>query len=134
MIESKPYKDIVGEGKTIVFTAYLYEESYGDKGKTEVTDCWYPTVFFHDLEQNKIFWRVFGAEVFIQMTKNNKVFILSNRIWKKIDKKVYDELVDSSENFSRFQEFHSSVFEINYMEKAINDTSGYVSMLDISPN
>ena len=101
----------------------MSEEYKGETGVTEVTDCWYPTVFFHDLEQNRIFWRVFGAEVFIQMTKNNKAFILSNRIWKKIDKKTYDELVDSSENFSRFQEFHSSVFEINYMEKEIYDAN-----------
>ena len=61
IIDSVPYKDWVGEGKTIVFTAFLLEEKSSkqcldesmNSTKSNATDeCWYPTIYFYDLEKN----------------------------------------------------------------------------------
>ena len=52
-------------GKTIVFTAFLQETFYSKEGVIEgncVTECWYPTIFFYDLKQNRTVWEIFGAE------------------------------------------------------------------------
>ena len=54
-------------GKTIVFTAYLSEEFYSKdeqahNGENTVSECWYPTIFFYDLQSNCTQWEIFGAE------------------------------------------------------------------------
>ena len=38
------------EGKTIVFTAYLYEDLDPEIEAVNVHPCWYPTVYFYDLQ------------------------------------------------------------------------------------
>ena len=38
------------EGKTIVFTAFLYEDINEDNLEdVTIRKCWYPTVYFYDL-------------------------------------------------------------------------------------
>ena len=55
----------------MVFTAYMQEEAYSkdlspdSNDAPNVSDCWYPTIFFYDLELNKVVWEIFGAEKFI---------------------------------------------------------------------
>lgn len=77
-------------GKTMVFTAYLQEEVYskdqedfggGDKTEPRVSECWYPTIFFFDLDRQRVVWEIFGAEKFIGMDKKKKVSVLTNEIW-----------------------------------------------------
>ena len=61
-------------GMTVVFTAYLRQEFYSkdaeDQGlqaddSNTIEQCWYPTIFFYDLRENKIVWEIFGAEIFV---------------------------------------------------------------------
>ena len=54
-------------GRTLVFTAFLKEEFYSRENEEEnqsnpVENCWYPTIFFYDLDKNKVVWEIFGAE------------------------------------------------------------------------
>ena len=54
-------------GRTLVFTAFLKEEFYSkdeneDNRPNTIENCWYPTIFFYDLDENKVVWEIFGAE------------------------------------------------------------------------
>lgn len=55
VINNIPYKNIVSDGKTIVFTAFLLEKfhSKDENSKSDentVSESWYPTIFFYDLQ------------------------------------------------------------------------------------
>ena len=43
-----------------------------------VEDNWYPSIFFHCLNKNRVVWEIFGAEVFIDVDKNENIIILTN--------------------------------------------------------
>ena len=108
-------------GKTIVFTAYLMQnfvscQHEGNVVKIEDEPCWYPTIFFHDLDQQKIVWEIFGAEQFIHIDKNNKVSVLTNEIWTVLDKEAYEtEVVEAGEeNFTRHDEYDNYFWKIRY--------------------
>ena len=56
-----------GVGRTLVFTAFLREEFHSKEDIEEdrpntIENCWYPTIFFYDLDENKVVWEIFGAE------------------------------------------------------------------------
>jgi len=96
--------DTVGQGnhgnsksnKTVVFTSYRLAS--GDKN-------WYPSIFFHDLDNNAMAWQIPGAEIFVSIAPTeqapsierepaNIVTILTNEIWSKFnEKQQYDEEV-----------------------------------------
>ena len=100
VIDSKPYLDLVGSGKTIIFTAYYKEQFYSkewimneheEDEVNEVEVCWYPTTFFYDLEKNCTIWEIFGAEQFIAFIRN-RVMYLTNDMWREIDYNEYEML------------------------------------------
>ena len=57
-------------GKTLVFTAFFKEEFYSKDNDNDdeehesnaVDKIWYPTIFFYDLDKNKVVWEIVGAE------------------------------------------------------------------------
>jgi len=75
VIDSIPWEN-VRSGKTVVFTAYLAESLVSNQideanyfSDLEVRPCWYPTIFFYDLNENRTIWQIFGAEQFICVTR-----------------------------------------------------------------
>ena len=99
-IDTVLFNPLVTEpGKTIVFTAFLHEDYISkewmellENGRADyngVAECWYPNIFFYDLEQNMTIWEIFGAEQFIRM-KNKRVNYLTNDMWRMISKEEYD--------------------------------------------
>ena len=81
-------------------------------------ECWYPTTFFYDLEQNCTIWEIFGAEQFIRI-KNKRVNYLTNDMWRMISKEEYDVKVAAfqSENkhYSRHLDYFDRFQEVSYM-------------------
>ena len=69
VIDSKDLVNSDTVGKCIVFTAYLQETHYSCKWQSlretetsnPVDKCWYPTVFFYDIFENRTLWEVFGS-------------------------------------------------------------------------
>ena len=51
----------------IVFTAYKVHKfpSFASPGNKEnpISDCHYPTLYFHDIESGKLDWEIYGAEM-----------------------------------------------------------------------
>ena len=90
------YGNKIGEvGKTIVFTAYLMQNfvsSQHEEAVCKLVDepCWYPTIFFHDFDQQRIVWEIFGAEQFVDIDSHNKVSVLTNEIWTRLSKDEYE--------------------------------------------
>lgn len=60
----------------------LDQPDFGDNAedRIKVEGSYYPTVFFHDLDKQRIVWEIFGAEMFININKN-KVCVLTSEIW-----------------------------------------------------
>ena len=74
--------------KIVVFTAYLLPDA-----KKGVLDSWYPSVYFHAVPYNRIVWKVYGAEAFIDLNIGQKlVYFLGNRIWCKVTKSEFEEI------------------------------------------
>ena len=78
--------------KAVVFTAYLKEqfihsewEQHKDDEEmsNEVSECWYPSVFFFDLDEKRTLWEVFGCDQFIKVFKK-KSYVLTNEFWQRI--------------------------------------------------
>ena len=110
------------ENKTLIFTAYLSENSdQAEDGQVTVQECWYPTVYFYDLNQDKVTWKVQGMEAFISLTSCRKAYFFTNKIWKSLNHKLYSELRESNPDYIRFQEYSSSVYEMDYMQPPILD-------------
>ena len=84
-----------------------------------MVESWYPTVYFYDMEEGRIFWWVHGGEAFVKMTSKPRAMVLSNRIWTKLDEREYNDLVESDQDFSRFEHFASGVIEVDYMQSPI---------------
>ena len=59
-----------------------------------VDRCWYPTIFFHDLEKRRIVWEIYGAEQFISINAGRKVSVLTCKIWTDQTKEEYDGLIE----------------------------------------
>ena len=57
-----------------------------------MSDSWYPTIYFYDIESNQVVWEIFGAEQFININKDG-VTLLTNEIWNKLTGEKYKELV-----------------------------------------
>ena len=129
VINNLPYKNIVSEGKTVVFTAFLREKfhskdehHHSNSFENTVSESWYPTIFFYDLEQNCTIWEIFGAEQFIRVSaskKGGKVKYLTNDLWTQSSKTVYEEQVQlcqqQRKQYSRHQDFFDRILEVSYM-------------------
>ena len=107
----------------MIFTAYLAQEDARDDEQSisQVEECWYPTVYFYDLDADKVVWKIQGAEAFIGMTDTRKVFVFGNKIWHCLDYKIYRDLKDSNPDYIRFQDYSSSIKEMDYMQQPILD-------------
>lgn len=80
-----------------------------------VTECWYPTIFFHDLVENRIVWEIFGAEQFISVDSSKKVTVLTNEIWTEIKHDDYERRKDAEDDFSRHWDFDDYVWKVRYL-------------------
>lgn len=103
-----------------MFTAYwqqsvLSSEVGSNDGKElTVSQSWYPTIFFHDLNRNQVVWEVFGAEQFIDIDKYRRVRVLTCEIWTEISREQYDEEKGKRDKFSRHEDYDDYVWRIAY--------------------
>ena len=131
-------------GKTLVFSAYLLQEKVSNEFREEedfsressVEPCHYPTVFFYDLDKQRIVWEIFGAEMFINITKS-KVCVLTNEIWTDKSKEEYDTLVAEAggeEEFNRHKGFGNYIWKIRYGTDPSADKLSYEERIDQAPS
>ena len=120
-------------GQTLlIFTAYMLEgktssqlawekESKEKEGKDtnddkesnqsedkEVKDSHFPTIYFYDLEKQKVEWEILGAEVFCSFIDNQKsVFYLTNPVWHSWDEYEINEYLEGDKSW--YDEHKSSI-------------------------
>ena len=70
-------------GKTVVFVSYQLAQSKNDSSD-KVVKNWYPSIYFYDLKKNKVTWKILGAEIFVNIDKQNNVMIFTNKIWNQL--------------------------------------------------
>ena len=51
----------------------------------DITTVEYPSIFFYNLTDQKVEWEILGAEVFICLDDDGKVFYLTNEAWAELD-------------------------------------------------
>lgn len=93
-----------------------------------MSEQWYPTIFFYDLDAKRTVWEIFGSEVFIQITNQKTVYALTNEFWQKIRKSTYDQMKENDEKgFSVHESYYPSC------STRINDVI-HVMIYMVSPN
>ena len=123
------YLDPFSQTKTIVFTAFLREKFWSkdyEGGDNKVSESWYPTIYFYDLDQHRVVWEIFGAEQLIALDKHKRVVVLTNEYWtddshkKKIqeedeeDQQDFNQEDNEEEGFSRHEKFDNYIWRINW--------------------
>ena len=97
-----------------MFVSYHLNESIYESS-SKVVENWYPSIFFHDLEKNAVTWRIFGAEMFVDIDKQNNVMIFTNEIWTKLNEEEYrDKVSKDPSNFSRHKDFDNYFMKLEY--------------------
>ena len=83
------------EGKKVVFTSfdYLKEEKTLPDDKIRSWESnktsSYPTIYFYDLDEDCVDWRIDGAEIFVGIDAHKNVMIVTNEIWYLISEETY---------------------------------------------
>ena len=85
--------DSIERGKTVVFASYHLTESENDSSGETVKSNWYPSLYLHDLKKNAVTWKVYGAEIFVNIDDQNNVMVFTNEIWHKLTKEEYNAKV-----------------------------------------
>ena len=108
-----------------MFTAYLLEQSPSfvardmEHKDNPVRPNWYPSIYFFDLDSQRVSWEIYGAEQFISIEKNVVMF-LANDIWKKMDGKTFKKL-GSEKTFSRHQDYYSYVRKMKFGTTCVDE-------------
>ena len=82
---------------------------------SKVVENWYPSIYFHDLEKDAVTWKILGAEMFVDIDKQNNVMIFTNEIWTKLNEEEYrDKVSKDPSNFSRHKDFDNYFMKLEY--------------------
>ena len=73
----------------VVFTAWYLQDfsSYEVIPQGAVNShrkCWYPSIFFYCLREQKVIWEIYGAEAYLGSSPTKEVYYISNEIWSSI--------------------------------------------------
>ena len=73
--------------KLLVITAFMKVDTLGplEEDETGAQDHYCPSIFFYNLSEKKIDFIIEGAEIFIGLEEENKVFYMTNSIWQKLN-------------------------------------------------
>ena len=93
----------------VVFTSYMKAKRISADVFDDPKRCFYPSIFFFNLGQQKIHWQIQGAEIFLGIYDTNKVYYMTNQIWQLKDRSEYRNFIENGD--SR----HSQFADIIYM-------------------
>ena len=73
--------------KLLVITAFMKVDSCDliEGFETGAQDFYCPSIFFYNLSEQRIDWIIEGAEIFIGLYEENKVYYMTNSIWQKMN-------------------------------------------------
>ena len=80
-------------GKTVVFATYHLTQAEDHSSGETAKSNWYPSIYFYDLDKNAVTWKIYGAEIFVNIDNQNNVMVLTNEIWSQLTERAYSEKV-----------------------------------------
>ena len=57
-----------------------------ENAKNPCTPCHYPTIFFFNIDTQKIQWEIFGAEILVDVIDEHEVIYITSEAWTKAER------------------------------------------------
>ena len=118
------------KGHYVVFTAYKRQKLSSSEIEDDPTaanaikDINYPTIFFHEIEENAIRWEIFGGELFIDAKPNENpkkpfdVYYLCNEMYNDTD--LMGEYDNMTQEEIQDLKYHESDYQVNVIKFGVH--------------
>ena len=105
----------------VVFTSYMSSNQVVADIFDQPRRCYYPSIFFFNLLEQKVHWQIEGAEIFIGIHDKNKVYYMTNQIWQIKDRSEYRNFLETGESrHSHFDDIvHMAIFGADLEDQSI---------------